>query len=86
MKNELYDLEKVYDDEISPLVNKIIDICNEHKIPMICSFAYENSDELGYGLCTTMHNAHKNRYVKEFSEALKKIIRAPSATVLTRIF
>lgn len=51
--NELYDKETIYDDEISPLVKKIIDICNEHRIPMVASFSYENDLELGIGRCTS---------------------------------
>jgi len=53
MEDELYNEEKAYDEKISPLMRKIIEICNEHKIPMIASFTYENSEEDGQGRCTT---------------------------------
>ncbi|MCI0526392.1 MAG: hypothetical protein L0Y56_02920, partial [Nitrospira sp.] len=33
-----YDLEKVYDKQIAPLMTKIIAICKKHKLPMVASF------------------------------------------------
>ena len=49
---ETYDLEAVYDNEISPLMAQIIEICEAHRIPMLATFAYEQSEERGTGLCT----------------------------------
>lgn len=57
---ELYNLEDVYDNEISPLMQKIIEICNKHKIPMMASFSYENNEELGFGRCST-HLGYEGR-------------------------
>ena len=31
--------ESVYDEQINPLMAKIIEICREHKIAMLCDFA-----------------------------------------------
>jgi hypothetical protein len=31
--------EKIYDEQINPLMGKIIDICREHKIAMLADFA-----------------------------------------------
>ncbi|MCK5245024.1 MAG: hypothetical protein KAJ90_07115 [Desulfobacterales bacterium] len=44
--------EEVYDNEISPLMNKIISICKEHKISTLCSFELpiEKDPDL---VCTT---------------------------------
>ncbi len=53
---ELYNEEKIYDTQISPLMQQIIDICKEHGIPMIASFTYENCEENGAGRCTTLIN------------------------------
>ena len=40
--------EQVYDEEIYPLMDKIVKICVEHEIPTLCTFA------LGDGRkCTT---------------------------------
>ena len=45
------DKEKVYDEQIAPLMKQIIDICKEHEIAHVCSFALSDS-ETGL-LCTT---------------------------------
>ena len=49
-----YTREKVYDDEIAPLMSKIIDVCRKHNIPMVASYQYENTEEEGAGFCTTI--------------------------------
>lgn len=50
---EKYNLEFIYDSEISPLIQQVIAVCKKHKIPMIASFTYENCEEKGRGRCTT---------------------------------
>jgi hypothetical protein len=50
---ELYNLESVYDTEISPLVKQINEICEKYRIPAFMSFKYEMDEERGDGLCTT---------------------------------
>jgi len=54
VNNEGYDLENVYDEKIAPLMDQIIAICNEHKLPMFSTFMY-SCDATGddAGLCTT---------------------------------
>lgn len=50
-----FDLESVYDEEIAPLMTKIIDICKRHKMPMLATFMYQHhhgKDELE-SYCTT---------------------------------
>lgn len=69
---EIFDLESVYDEQISPLMKQIIDICKEHNLPMIASFAFENCEERGPGCCTT-HLSFKERPIKEFAEAMSII-------------
>lgn len=53
---ELFSNEAVYDNEISPLVLRIVAICKEHGIPMVASFTYENCSDEGPGRCTTIVN------------------------------
>ncbi|HDL8465947.1 TPA: hypothetical protein PXR61_001985 [Yersinia enterocolitica] len=74
---EIYDLESVYDERISPLMRQIIDICNENQMPMICSFAFENCEERNVGCCTTILNSFDNRFIPEFGKALKIIRNEP---------
>lgn len=55
MNKEGFNLEDVYDEEIAPLMSRIIEICKEHKLPMFATFLYLNDpDESGDdALCTT---------------------------------
>lgn len=71
-ETELYNLESVYDEKISPLMQQIIDICKEHSMPMVASFAYENSEERGIGCCTTTL-PFEGRHIKTFAEATQVI-------------
>lgn len=54
---EPFDLESVYDAEISPLMSQIIEICKRHNMPMVATFCYakgrnpQDLSELDY--CTT---------------------------------
>ena len=65
------DNEKIYDEQISPLMTKIIAICKKHHIPMAAVFQYvgENGEE-GEGHCST--------YIKEggMSERMEKAVQA----------
>lgn len=44
--------EDVYDNEIAPLMTRIIEICQKHEIPVLATFQYtEPGEEAGF--CTT---------------------------------
>ena len=58
---EFFNEEEVYDNKISPLMKQLIDVCKEHKIPMVASFTYENCEEKGVGRCTTLLNGFGGR-------------------------
>jgi hypothetical protein len=45
-----FDLEKVYDEQISPLMAKIIEICQQHKMPLIASFQYATEEHCSTAL------------------------------------
>jgi len=74
---ELFDCEKVYDEEISPLITQIIEICNKHKMPMLASFAYEHDEENGIGHCTTLLNCFENRYIENLQNANREVRTQP---------
>lgn len=80
---ETYDLENVYDEQISPLLQKIISICKENKMPMLCSFAFENNEECGLGKCDTILNGFENRTIPEFDRASKIIRNQPEMIAFT---
>lgn len=44
----LKDNEQIYDEQISPLMTKIIQVCKDNNIPMFATFAYKDEK-----LCTT---------------------------------
>lgn len=74
---EIYDLEHIYDEQISPLMQQIIAICKESNMPMIASFAFENCEERNLGCCTTILNGFSDREVPEFNQALRIIQKSP---------
>lgn len=79
---EEFNKEDVYDSEISLLMRQLINVCNKHNIPMIASFTYEYSDDIGVGRRTTLLNGFENRK----DEANKKaagIIRSGGHGALT---
>jgi len=55
------DVEPIYDEQISPLMERIITICKEHGIPMVATFQlndipddYEGDNgDIGPTYCTT---------------------------------
>jgi len=64
-----YDVEATYDEKISPLMEKIIDICKENDIQMLASFTL-NEDGL---MCSTYLDSKK--YNEQKLEEAKKVIR-----------
>lgn len=79
---EHYNVESVYDEKISPLMRQIIDICKEHNMPMVASFAYENSEEKGIGCCTTTLT-FDGRHINAFAEATSIIRGNPGFSAFT---
>ncbi len=69
-----YDLEKVLEEQIRPYLTTIINICNEHEIPMVASFQYKNSPDK-IKLCTSIVNPPNRadqRIVNAINELLNK--------------
>ena len=53
VNQQSFDLEAIYDAKIAPLMDQIIGICKEHKLPMFATFLYMNDPDGDDGLCTT---------------------------------
>lgn len=51
---EVFDLEDVYDAEVSPLMVQIIEICKKHRMPMIASFIFGHDNDGGIDTCDTV--------------------------------
>jgi len=62
--------EDVYDNEIAPLMTKIIEVAKRAKIPMFATFQYTEPDEEA-GFCTT-----SIPFTNETDEALLRLQRA----------
>jgi hypothetical protein len=65
---DFFNKEDVYDNEISPLMQKIIAVCKKHDIPMLASFTFENCEER----CTTYMES-ESRTDQALDKALKVI-------------
>lgn len=67
--------EEVYDDQISPLMSQIINICKANKIANLCTFSLKDED--GEKLsCTTAMLTDEFDPPEEYKQALE-IIRPP---------
>ena len=71
----MIDKEKVYDEEIFPLMEKIIDICNNHEIPLFTTFQY-NDD----GFCTTCATKESHS-VFYYLDAIRQCIQDDSINI-----
>lgn len=50
----IWSKEDVYDAQIAPLMDQVIKICMEHKIPLAAQFQYEETEDQGPGFVTTL--------------------------------
>ncbi len=72
-----FDLEGVYDDQVQPLMEKIIEICKQHKLPMFATFLYANdADSDDARLCTT-NLMFDDRPIPEEMESLLDVVKPP---------
>lgn len=76
MDTETWDLEAVYDEQISPLMAQIIAICKEHGMPMVASFAYAAQGDGEFDLCTTYINSEMahGRLVPKFANISRFLV------------
>jgi hypothetical protein len=69
--------EEIYDEEVSPLMSKIIGICKENKIAMLATFSIPDEEgEKNDLLCTTSLLAEEFEPPERFLAALK-VIKPP---------
>ena len=66
-----YDLEKLYDEQVSPLVAQILEICQKNELPMAISFQYKSDGEEEFEFC----NSAVLPETRPISEELEKIWR-----------
>lgn len=58
MNQPTYDQEAIYDSEIAPLMDQIIEVCKRAQIPMIATYCYRNTPERLSFCSTTLHGPH----------------------------
>lgn len=58
------DKEAIYDEKISPLMKQILEVCEEHGMPMFATFQFSD-----YGFCTSAME-HDGHHVIRFHRAL----------------
>ena len=71
----MIDKEKVYDEEIFPLMEKIVNICNKHDIPLFATFQYNDG-----GFCSTSMSK-KGHSVFFYLDAIKQCIQDDSINI-----
>lgn len=57
--------EKIYDEQIAPLMSQIIELCNKHQIPFHASFFPSTGDESGH-VRVTSHSAYESIHPEVF--------------------
>ena len=68
--------EDIYDEKVSPLVKQIIEICKEHDMPCLLSFACPDDEDGESSLmCTTaILEDHRIGAKRKLREALKLLL------------
>jgi hypothetical protein len=72
--------ENVYDEQISPLVHQIIEICKEHNIALLLSAQLQDEDDETL-YCTSILPGDDDVSDERFVKALN-IIRPPSRSMM----
>jgi hypothetical protein len=80
---ESWDLEAVYDAQLFPLMEKVIAICKEHRIPMVATFTYARDEARDATDHCTTRLAFPGRLVPSHDEAYRAIRRRCSLVAIT---
>lgn len=67
--------EAIYDEQISPLMGKIIAICQQHKISMFATFDTPNDED--DGLCCTTCLANESGKPSERIQKFNRLVNYP---------
>lgn len=75
MTEPTFDLEKIYDEQIAPLMAQIIAVCKKHRLPMLASFCYSSKDE-SEQFATTCLPRGEDEWLPETLEVARRFIRS----------
>ena len=70
------DREKLYDEELFPLMEQIMSICETNNIPMFAVFQYAEN-----GFCTSMKYDRKSHKLFEFFDAIAQSKEGDSVNI-----
>ena len=73
--------EEIYDNEIYPLMSKIIEVCQREKIAMLASFSIP-TDENPHMKCTTALVSEKYGDQPQLKKAVEVIVANPETFLL----
>lgn len=62
--------EQIYDEQISPLMTQIIEICKRHKIAHVCSFSLDFDEGL---CCTTCSTTDECEPPEKFKDCVRRL-------------
>lgn len=74
------DKEKVHDEEITPLIKKIIAICKKENIPFFASFQYSDDE-----FCISLMRDNNDHIVFKHYDAIRQCIQGHQINVDTYI-
>lgn len=78
MREPQFDLEKVYDEQIAPLMKQIIAICKKHKLPMLAEFCFKSDGEGGHDFCATCIPRGKKEWLPQrMNDARDALVAKP---------
>ena len=71
-KEEFWDKENIYDEQIAPLMSQIIDICRKNNLPIVATFQYCNKKENGAAYCSTaLLSGNEDQHMRNVHKAVK---------------
>ena len=73
--------EQVYDERIAPLMTQIIEVCREHKIAMLATFAIPTPDD--NTLACTTHLPDESGNLPDGIAQAARAVRGPRPMMLT---
>jgi hypothetical protein len=85
---EDFDLESVYDEQIFPLMQQIIEISKNNDLPFIASFQYSTEDGENHNFCSTANLPDTRPISGELNEIYRVLTgtrrRIPALNITTR--
>lgn len=81
-----FDLEKIYDEQIAPLMTQVIEICKKHNLPFVIDFQYSSDGGDEHGHCTSAYLPNDIAIAPELQDAYRAVAprRSLALNITTR--